>query len=124
MSLIHKAFVKSSLMIGIGETDKEIIEVMEELRQAGCQILTIGQYLAPTQRKRHLPVERFYSREEFEHYRQKGLDMGFVYVESGPLVRSSYIAEKGYQTALDARLAKDQEILNTKRRVMNFETEI
>ncbi len=95
-----QAFVKSSLMVGIGETDEEIIEVMGELREAGCQILTIGQYLAPTRRKRHLPVERFFSPEEFEDYRQKGLDMGFVYVESGPLVRSSYIAEQGYQAAM------------------------
>jgi len=95
-------FVKSSLMVGIGETDEEIIEVMGELREAGCQILTIGQYLAPTQRKRHLPVHRFLSPEEFEHYRQKGLEMGFVHVESGPLVRSSYIAEKGYKAAIGA----------------------
>ncbi|MBF0570728.1 MAG: lipoyl synthase [Candidatus Omnitrophica bacterium] len=92
-------FIKSSLMVGIGESDKEIIEVMGELRETGCQILTIGQYLAPTRGKRHLPVERFLSPEEFEYYRQKGLEMGFVYVESGPLVRSSYIAEQGYQAA-------------------------
>ncbi len=97
-----QAFVKSSLMVGIGETDEEIIEVMGELRRTGCQILTIGQYLAPTRAKRHLAVERFLSPEEFEDYRQKGLGMGFVYVESGPLVRSSYIAEKGYQTAVNA----------------------
>jgi lipoyl synthase len=97
-----RLFVKSSLMVGIGETDEEIIEVMGELREAGCQILTIGQYLAPTQRKRHLPVDRFLSPEEFEKYRQKGLEMGFVYVESGPLVRSSYIAEHGYQAAIGA----------------------
>ena len=95
-----RGFVKSSLMVGIGETDEEIIGVMGELRAAGCQILTIGQYLAPTQRKRHLPVERFLSPEEFAGYRQKGLDMGFTYVESGPLVRSSYIAEQGYQAVL------------------------
>jgi len=95
-------FVKSSLMVGIGETDEEIIEVMNELAQTGCQILTIGQYLAPTQRKRHLPVERFFTLEEFEYYRQKGLEMGFVHVESGPLVRSSYIAEKGYKAAIGA----------------------
>jgi len=95
-----RAFIKSSLMVGIGETDEEIIEVMDELVLAGCQILTIGQYLAPTQRKRHLPVEKFYSPQEFDKLRQKGLQMGFVYVESGPLVRSSYIAEKGYQIAL------------------------
>lgn len=109
--LSPKAFVKSSLMVGIGETDEEIIEVMRELREAGCQILTVGQYLAPTQRKRHLPVERFLSPEEFENYRQKGLAMGFVYVESGPLVRSSYIAEQGYQVAMDAMNTKKQGIL-------------
>ena len=97
-----KAIIKSSLMAGIGETDAEIIEVMAELRRAGCQILTIGQYLAPTRNKRHLPVERFLSPEEFEIFRRKGLEMGFVYVESGPLVRSSFIAEKGYQAALSA----------------------
>ncbi len=100
--LNSEAFVKSSLMVGIGETDEEIIEVMGELRDTGCQILTIGQYLAPTQRKRHLAVEHFLGPEEFENYRQKGLEMGFVYVESGPLVRSSYIAEQGYQAALAA----------------------
>jgi lipoic acid synthetase len=92
-----EAFVKSSLMVGLGETDKEIMEVMQELLESGCQILTIGQYLAPTRSKRHLPVARFLAPEEFEHYRRKGMDMGFKYVESGPLVRSSYIAEKGYQ---------------------------
>jgi len=99
-ALNPRSFVKSSLMIGIGESDEEIIEVMQELHEAGCQILTIGQYLAPTQRKRHLPVKRFFSPQEFEHYRQKGLEMGFVYVESGPLVRSSYIAEQGYNVAI------------------------
>jgi len=100
--LDQDVFIKSSLMVGIGETDEEIIEVMDELRQAGCQILTIGQYLAPTRAKRHLPVDRFVSPEKFGEYRQKGLEMGFVYVESGPLVRSSYIAEKGYQAAMIA----------------------
>jgi lipoic acid synthetase len=93
-------FIKSSLMVGIGETGGEIIEVMRELLEAGCRILTIGQYLAPTRGKRHLPVERFVSPEEFEDYRQKGLEMGFMHVESGPLVRSSYIAERGYQAAM------------------------
>jgi len=95
-----KAFIKSSLMVGIGETKDEIIEVMGELRHAGCQILTIGQYLAPTRHKRHLPVERFFTPEEFESLRQQGMEMGFVHVESGPLVRSSYIAEKGYRAAM------------------------
>jgi len=95
-------FVKSSLMVGIGETDEEILEVMTELYEAGCQILTIGQYLAPTRNRRHLPVKRFFSPKEFDDYRQKGLAMGFKYVESGPLVRSSYIAEQGYNAALTA----------------------
>ena len=96
------SFVKSSLMVGIGETDEEIIEVMGELIEAGCQILTIGQYLAPTQARRHLPVQRFLTPQEFKVLSQKGLEMGFVYVESGPLVRSSYIAEQGYQAAMQA----------------------
>ena len=99
-----QTFIKSSLMVGIGETTKEIIEVMGELRETGCQILTIGQYLAPTRAKRHLPVERFLSPEEFEAYRQKGLAMGFVHVESGPLVRSSYIAQQGYLRAMAGKI--------------------
>jgi len=92
-------FIKSSLMVGLGETDEEIIQVLSELREAGCQILTIGQYLAPTKLKRHWPVERFVSPEDFERYRSLGMDMGFVHVESAPLVRSSYIAERGYRAA-------------------------
>jgi lipoic acid synthetase len=96
-------FIKSSLMVGFGETNDEIIEAMDELFQAGCQILTIGQYLAPTKGRRHLPVKKFFSPEEFERYRQKGLQMGFTYVQSGPLVRSSYIAQQGYQAAVSAR---------------------
>ncbi len=92
-------FVKSSLMVGVGETDAEIIELMRELLDAGCQILTIGQYLAPTQMKRHVPVERFVSPQQFEEYRRLGMELGFKYVESGPLVRSSYIAEQGYSAA-------------------------
>lgn len=95
-----ESFVKSSFMVGLGESEEEIVELMEELLDSGCQILTIGQYLAPTQMKRHLPVDRFVTPEEFERLRQVGMGMGFKYVESGPLVRSSYIAEKGYREAL------------------------
>jgi lipoic acid synthetase len=98
------AFIKSSLMVGLGETGEEIVDVMDELLQAGCQILTIGQYLAPTRNRRHLPVVRFLAPEEFEYYCQKGLEMGFAHVESGPLVRSSYIAEKGYKAALGIKI--------------------
>ncbi|MBF0510978.1 MAG: lipoyl synthase [Candidatus Omnitrophica bacterium] len=96
-SLNRDVFIKSSLMVGLGERDEEVLEAMEELVHAGCQILTIGQYLAPSQNTRHWPVERYVSPETFEMFRQRGLEMGFKYVESAPLVRSSYIAEKGYQ---------------------------
>lgn len=89
--------VKSSLMVGLGETQAEVIEVIKDLFAAGCAILTIGQYLAPTKLKRHLPIERFVTPEEFEQYIVIGKDIGFTYVKSGPLVRSSYIAEEGYQ---------------------------
>ncbi len=95
-------FVKSSFMVGVGETEAEVIELMKELKAAGCQILTIGQYLAPTQKKRHMPVERFVTPEEFERWKNLGMQMGFKYIESGPLVRSSFIAEKGYKEALMA----------------------
>ena len=93
-------FVKSSFMVGLGETMDEIIELMNDLREAGCQILTIGQYLAPTQMKRHVRVERFVTPAEFENYKQLGVTLGFKHVISGPLVRSSYIAEEGYQECL------------------------
>ncbi len=95
-----RSFVKSSFMLGLGETREEVRELMGELLDAGCQILTIGQYLAPTTSRRHVRVARFAAPDEFEQYRQEGMRMGFKYVESGPLVRSSYIAEKGYQQAL------------------------
>lgn len=98
--LSPKSFVKSSFMVGLGERDAEIIDLMQELLEAGCQILTIGQYLAPARSKRHVPVERFPAPQEFERWRQIGLGLGFRHVESGPLVRSSFIAEKGYREAL------------------------
>ena len=95
-------FIKSSFMVGLGETDEEIMELMKELLEAGCQILTIGQYLAPTRMKRHVKVKRFATPEEFERYRRIGMDMGFKYVMSGPKVRSSYIAEEGYRECMKA----------------------
>ena len=83
---------KTGLMVGLGETPEEVIEVMEDLRAIECSILTIGQYLQPTQN--HLPVERFVEPSEFVFYKRVGLQMGFRHVESGPLVRSSYHAEE------------------------------
>lgn len=82
---------KTGLILGLGETTKEVIRTMEDLRRASCDILTLGQYLQPT--KEHLPVHRFVRPSEFRVLKEIGLGMGFRYVESGPLVRSSYHAE-------------------------------
>lgn len=83
---------KSGIMVGIGERNKEILEVMQDLRDHGCDILTIGQYMQPT--KNHLPIDRYVTMEEFKMFKDKGLEMGFLAVESSPLVRSSYHADK------------------------------
>lgn len=83
---------KSSLMLGLGETDSEIHQAMVDLRDHGVDILTLGQYLRPT--LNHLPVERWVPPEAFEEYRQAGLALGFMEVASGPLVRSSYRADR------------------------------
>lgn len=86
------ARTKSGLIVGMGETNDEIRQVMQDLRAAQCDILTIGQYLQPS--KDHLPVARFYHPDEFAALKAEGMAMGFSHVESGPLVRSSYHAEK------------------------------
>ena len=86
---------KTSLMLGLGERDNEIMQTMDDLREAGVDILTLGQYLRPT--PNHLTVERYVTPGEFETYRAEGLDKGFVEVVAGPLVRSSYRAEQVLQ---------------------------
>jgi lipoic acid synthetase len=83
---------KSGVMLGLGETHEEIIETMEDLRSVNVDILTLGQYLQPS--PKHLPVLEFITPERFAEYQELGLKMGFKFVESGPLVRSSYHAEK------------------------------
>ena len=83
---------KSGIMVGLGETPEEVEELMDDLRQVGCHILTIGQYLQPTHK--HYPVAAYITPEQFALYREKGLKKGFQQVESAPLVRSSYHAEK------------------------------
>jgi len=81
---------KSGLMLGLGESMDEVVDTMSDLREVNCDILTLGQYLQPT--KEHLPVVRYVHPSEFAMLKQKGIEMGFRYVESGPLVRSSYHA--------------------------------
>ena len=83
---------KSGIMVGLGETPSEVEELMDDLLATGCSILTIGQYLQPT--RRHYPVEEYVTPEQFAKYKQTGLEKGFEHVESAPLVRSSYHAEK------------------------------
>ena len=79
-------------MLGLGETENEIFEVMDDLIENGCDVLTLGQYLQPT--KMHLNVKEFITPRQFDKYREAGLSKGFNIVESGPIVRSSYHAEK------------------------------
>ncbi len=83
---------KSGIMLGLGETREEVLETMEDLRKANVDVMTIGQYLQPS--PKHLPVERYPHPDEYKFYEETGLKMGFRYVESGPLVRSSYHAHK------------------------------
>jgi lipoyl synthase len=85
-----RVFTKSSIMVGLGETEDEVLAAMRELRGVGAEILTLGQYLRPS--SWHLPVQEWISPERFAAYREQGLAMGFRYVASGPLVRSSYRA--------------------------------
>ncbi|MDM7324809.1 MAG: lipoyl synthase [Thermus sp.] len=91
------ALTKSSLMLGLGETEEEILEAMRDLRQAGVDILTLGQYLRPT--PAHLPVERYVPPEDFKRYEAWGYELGFREVFSGPLVRSSYRADRVFLEA-------------------------
>ncbi len=90
-ALWPEAITKSGLMVGLGETVDEVLDVMGDLRELDVDILTIGQYLQPT--RQHIPIDRYYTPEEFERFRERGYDMGFRWVESAPLVRSSYHAE-------------------------------
>jgi len=86
---------KSGLMVGLGETEDEVLGLLRDLRASGCDIATIGQYLQPHERR--LPIERYYTPEEFERLRREGEAMGFQRVESGPLVRSSYHARRALE---------------------------
>ena len=91
-------FTKSSLMVGLGETEEEVVQVMQDLRVASCDIFTIGQYLAPS--VLHYPVKEFVPPEQFRCYQRKAYELGFKAVLAGPLVRSSYRAEEVYREML------------------------
>ena len=97
---------KSSLMLGLGETRDEVVQAMGDLREAGVRVLTLGQYLRPSDW--HLPVQRFVPPEEFEDLRRIGESMGFLYVASGPLVRSSYRAGEYFLRDVIHRLSGEE----------------
>lgn len=88
-------YTKSGIMVGLGETHEEVLHTLRDLREAGCDILTIGQYLAPS--KAHHPVVAYITPEEFARYKQEAEEMGFLLVASAPLVRSSYMAEEAFK---------------------------
>jgi lipoic acid synthetase len=98
------AVAKSGLMVGLGESEEEIVQTLRDLREVGVSIVTLGQYLRPT--KEHYPVKAYITPEKFEEYRLKALEMGFAYCASAPLVRSSYLA--------DAALEAVREVCRTK----------
>jgi lipoic acid synthetase len=92
---------KSGLMLGLGETEDEVKHVLADLADAGCSILTLGQYLQPT--KSHLPVKRYIRPEEYDRWREIAFDMGFAEVSAGPFVRSSYHAKEVFLSAVAGR---------------------
>ena len=104
----YTSFTKSSIILGMGETVEEILETMDELREVDCDVLTLGQYLRPG--SDYHPIDRYYTPEEFASLRQEGLRRGFKYVESGPLVRSSYRADTQAQ-AVRAHRARFETVL-------------
>lgn len=87
---------KTGIMVGLGETEQEVLELMDDVRSTECDLITIGQYMQPT--KEHLPVYKYISQEQFDKYREAGQKKGFMYVASGPLVRSSYRAEEALRS--------------------------
>ncbi len=101
--LSPEIFTKSGIMVGLGEEPGEVLGVMDDLRQADVDFLTIGQYLAPT--RRHAPVDRFVTPDEFEAFKQAGLEKGFLLVSSSPLTRSSYHADKDFEALVESRRA-------------------
>jgi lipoic acid synthetase len=101
-----KILLKSSIMLGLGEKKEEILETFADLREAGCDMVNIGQYLQPT--RKHLPVLRYWTPDEFRELRQEALAMGFEFVEAGPLVRASYHAGVHLKKLLEKRAGKEE----------------
>lgn len=102
-------YTKSSIMVGLGEPEDDVVQTMRDLRSVGCDFLTVGQYLQPT--KKHLVVEEFIHPDQFDRYRDIGLELGFHYVASGPLVRSSYKAGEFFIRDFVQKRAREEGVL-------------
>ncbi|MDY3978558.1 MAG: lipoyl synthase [Tidjanibacter sp.] len=98
------ALTKSGLMLGLGESEEEVLQTLSDLREAGVEIVTLGQYLRPT--AKHYPVKEYVTPEKFEWYRKRAEQMGFRYVASAPLVRSSYLADRALECCRDSKTAE------------------
>jgi lipoic acid synthetase len=109
----YPVVTKSGIMLGLGETRDEVVATLEDLRAAGCDFVTMGQYLSPT--PRHLPIRRYVTPEEFDELGQAARDLGFRYVESGPLVRSSYHAPKPFWEELESGVRRLESGKNDER---------
>lgn len=101
-------YTKSSLMLGLGETDQEILQTLKDLRAIGCDVVTFGQYLQPT--TRHLKVEQYVTPEKFQFWQKTSEDLGFLYVASGPLVRSSYRAGEFFMKGMIEKNRKERNL--------------
>ena len=99
-SMLENGVTKSGMMVGLGETWDEIVETMEDLRAVECDLLTVGQYIRPSDN--HVPLSKWYTPSEFEELRDIGIELGFKHVASGPLVRSSYHADEQHETAMSS----------------------
>lgn len=105
-------YTKSSIMLGLGETDDEIIQTLKDLRAVGCDVVTFGQYLQPTEK--HLKVIEFVTPEKFDHWQKLAESMGFLYVASGPLVRSSYRAGEFFMKGIIQKKRQQEQSENNK----------
>lgn len=105
-------YTKSSIMLGLGETDEDILEALKDLRAVGCDVVTFGQYLQP--QKRHLQVQSYITPEKFQYWQKTAEEMGFLYVASGPLVRSSYRAGEFFMKGMVEKQRREQEAAQAK----------
>jgi lipoic acid synthetase len=110
-----RVFTKTSLMLGLGETSAEIEETLADLRSVGCDVITFGQYLQPT--KKHLKVEKYVTPDEFEAWRVRAEELGFLYAASGPLVRSSYRAGEYFMAGMIAKRRQERSLIRAEQQL-------